>query len=232
MGGSRAQVNKPHKTRFASKSSRNIHKVSLKDKNRTGKSEHHVVKGARAARIQRNKMIRDQKRMALLNAKRAMSGSTSPPRVIVLFGLSAQVDLNSLERDLLTLLAPESSGDDVATVASTEYKLRATVLKAPRGDLLACMHMAKVADLIAFVASASTLSEEDSADYVDSFGTQCLSVFRAIGLPSTVVMIRDLPVDTKRRHDSKKNCASFLAPEFPEDCKFYAADTRMSCTNL
>lgn len=30
MGGSRAQVNKAHKTRFASKSSRNIHKTSLK----------------------------------------------------------------------------------------------------------------------------------------------------------------------------------------------------------
>lgn len=30
MGGARAQVNKAHKTRFASKSSRNVHKVSSK----------------------------------------------------------------------------------------------------------------------------------------------------------------------------------------------------------
>lgn len=30
----------------------------------------------------------------------------------------------------------------------------------------------------------------------------------------------------KRRHDSKKTCTSSLASEFPEDCKFYPADTK------
>lgn len=30
----------------------------------------------------------------------------------------------------------------------------------------------------------------------------------------------------KRRHESKKTCSSSLASEFPEDCKFYAADTK------
>lgn len=85
MGGSRNQVNKAHKTRFSSKSSRNLHKtsgsvysafflfllcalfdsdwdydssvVAVSDKGRIGKSEHNVAKGARAARIQRNKMV-------------------------------------------------------------------------------------------------------------------------------------------------------------------------------
>lgn len=75
------------------------------------KSERNVGKGARAARIQRNKMvffcffdpivsyalhlyfrvtdyeffwqIRDQKRAAVLKEKRELSGSRSPPRVIV-----------------------------------------------------------------------------------------------------------------------------------------------------
>lgn len=49
----------------------------------------------------------------------------------------------------------------------------------------------QVADLIAFVASASCLCEEGTSNYyIDSFGSQCLSVFRALGLPSTVVLIR------------------------------------------
>ncbi|GAB2232460.1 hypothetical protein Droror1_Dr00011493 [Drosera rotundifolia] len=227
MGGARVQVNKPHKTRFASKSTRNVHKVSLKDKHENAKVERSVGKGARAARIQRCKMIRDQKRAAVLNEKRAMSGSTSPPRVIVLFGLSADVDLNLLEKDLLALLLAEKSGDLCSTVASSEYKLRITVLKAPHGDLLSCMEMAKVADLIAFVASATSSSEEDaSEDYIDPFGTQCLSVFKAIGLPTSVVLIRDLPEDPKGRHTAKKACTSYLAPDFPEDCKFYAADSK------
>lgn len=224
MGGSRSQVNKAHKTRFASKASRNVHKTSLKDKHQNTKSDR-FGKGARAARIQRNNMIRDQKRAAALNEKRALSGSTSPPRVIVLFGLSAHVDLNSVERDLLALLSTKCSNELFPTVVSSEYKMRATVLKAPHGDLSSCMDMAKVADLMAFVTSASSC-EDGSSDYIDSFGAQCLSVFKAIGLPSTVVLIRDLPSDLKGRNESKKICNTSLASEFPDHCKFYAADTK------
>lgn len=226
MGGSRVQVNKAHKTRFSSKSSRNLHKTSVKDKSRIAKSERNVAKGARAARLQHNRMVREQKRAAFLKEKRATSGSTCPPRVIVLFGLSASVNVDSLAGDLLSILSKESPGGASSTVASSEYKLRTTVLKAPHGDLLSCMEMVKVADLIAFVASASSPCEENTSCYIDSFGSQCLSVFRSLGLPSTVVLIRDLPSELKRKHDSKKMCMSSLSSEFPEDCKFYPADTK------
>ncbi|KAJ4849802.1 hypothetical protein Tsubulata_031520 [Turnera subulata] len=227
MGGSRAQLNKPHKTRFSSKATRNLHKTSQKDKSRIAKSERNVVKGARAARVQRNKMLREQKRAALLKEKRSSNPSTTPPRVIVLFGLSADVDTDTLAQDLLKSLCPEGNRDLSSTVVSSEYKMRATILKAPHGDLLSCMEMAKVADLFAFVASANSSCEDSSSsDYIDSFGSQCLSVFRSLGLPSTVVFIRDLPVELKKRNDSKKVCASSLAGVFPEDCKFYPADTK------
>ncbi|KAJ8772731.1 hypothetical protein K2173_027908 [Erythroxylum novogranatense] len=225
MGGSRVQLNKAHKSRFSSKSSRNLHKTSLKEKHTIGKSDRNVFKGAKAARNQRSKMLRDQKRAAVLKEKRASSAS-SPPRVIVLFALSASVNLNSLAEGLLKMLSPEATGALAATVASSEYKLRTTVLKAPHGDLLSCMELAKVADLIAFVASANSACEEGSPNYVDSFGSQCLSVFRSLGLPSTVVLIRDLPTDLKRRNETKKMCSSCLANEFTEDCKFYPADTQ------
>ncbi|KAJ8538175.1 hypothetical protein K7X08_014715 [Anisodus acutangulus] len=224
MGGSRNQVNKAHKTRFASKSSRNVHKISSKDKRKIVKPDRNLTKGARAARLQRNKMMREQKRAELLKEKRASSGSNSPPKVIVLFGLSGSVDLSVLEQDLLKLLSADGTGVVFPAVASLEYKLRAMVLKAPHGDVLACMEMAKVADLIAFVASASSTNEEDC--YIDAFGSHCLSVFRALGLPSTAVLIRDLSGDLKMKNDSKKACASSLASEFPEDCKFYPADTK------
>ncbi|WZY97037.1 hypothetical protein YC2023_069366 [Brassica napus] len=224
MGRSRVQVNKAHKTRFSSKSSRNLHRTSLQDGGRIGKAEGNHVKGARAARLQRGKMLREQKRAAVLKEKRASGGSTSAPRVIVLFPLSASVDLNSLGDDVLKLL---SNGDgSCSTVASSEYKLRATVLKAPHGDLLTCMEMAKVADLMAFVVSANSPWEENVSSFIDSFGSQCLSVLRSIGLPSTTVLIRDLPSELKKKNELKKMCASQLASEFPEDCKFYPADTR------
>ncbi|KAG8378073.1 hypothetical protein BUALT_Bualt08G0100100 [Buddleja alternifolia] len=224
MGGSRLQNNKAHKTRFASKSSRNVHKLSSKDKKISKPS---VAKGAKAARLQRNKMMREQKRAAILKEKRALSGPLSPPRVIVLFGLSASVDLNSLEEDIRALLAGGENSDGFPAIASSEYKLRATVLKAPHNDLLTCMEMAKVADLIAFVASPNSVYEADDSDhFIDSFGSQCLSVFRTLGLPSTVVLLRDLPDDLKRKNELKKMYASMLAPEFPEDCKFYPADKK------
>ncbi|KAI4351507.1 hypothetical protein L6164_005873 [Bauhinia variegata] len=226
MGGSRVQVNKPHKSRFSSKSSRNIHRISSKDRSAVAKTERNVAKGARAARIQRSKMIRDQKRAALLKEKRELSGSRTPPRVIVLFGLSASVNLDSLAEDLLSSLSTEGSVVVSNTVSSSEYRTRTTILKAPHGDLLSCMEMAKVADLMAFVASASSFCEESDSDYIDSFGNQCLSVFRSLGLPSTVVFIRDLPAELKQKHELKKMCTSSLAPEFPEDCKFYPADTK------
>lgn len=121
-----------------------------------------------------------------MKEKRASGGLTSAPRVIVLFPLSASVDLNSLGEDVLKLLSTDGDVTFSSTVASSEYKLRATVLKAPHGDLLTCMEMTKVADLIAFVASAN----EDISSLIDSFGSQCLSVLRSIGLPSTAVLIR------------------------------------------
>ncbi|KAK9135740.1 hypothetical protein Syun_015070 [Stephania yunnanensis] len=227
MAGARVQKNKSHKTRFSSKSTRQSHKTSRTDKGRISKPERNALKGARAARIQHNKTVREQKRAAVLKEKRALTGSASPPRVIVLFGLSASVKLERLGKELSSLLSPDGAGTTSVAVASADYRSRTTVLEAPHGDLLACMEMAKVADLIAFVASASPLSEDDaSSPYIDSFGSQCLSVFRAIGLPSTVVLIRDLPVELKKKNEMKKICISSLESEFPEDAKFYTADTK------
>lgn len=187
-----------------------------------------MAKGARAARIQRNKMVRDQKRAALLKEKRASAGSCSPPRVIVLFGLSDKVNVSLLTRDLVSTLDPQATEVVSATVSSPAYRLRTTILEAPRGDLLACMEMAKVADLIAFVASGCSFCDADcdSGSCIDSFGSHCLSLFRSLGLPNTAVLIRDLPTDLRRRQEVKKMCMSSVSSELPEDCKFYLADTK------
>ncbi|CAL4895990.1 unnamed protein product [Urochloa decumbens] len=226
MGGGRAQVNKAHKTRFASKASRHAHKI---DKVRSGKPEtshRAAVKGARAARIQHSKAIRDKKRAALLKEKRSSIGSHGAPRVIVLVGLSSSANVGSLAKDLLTFAEGGDGRLRSSTVASPTYKLRTTVLQAPYGDLTSCMELAKVADLLAFVLPANSLYSSDSSSPIDEFGSQCLSIFRAMGLPSTAVFIRDLPEDNKSRQELKKAAASLLSAELPEDCKFYLADTK------
>ncbi|RZC55030.1 hypothetical protein C5167_013892 [Papaver somniferum] len=223
MGGSRDQVNKAHKTRFSSKATRQIHKTSNAGNRISKPNKKNAAKGARDARIQRNKMLRTQKRDALLKEKRASSGQNSPPRIIVLFGLSSSVNTKVLAKELLELLSPEDAGAASATVASPSYHLRATVLVAPHGDLMSCIEMAKVADLFAFVTDASPCS---SNSHIDQFGAQCLSFFRSLGLPSSVVLIRNLPCDPHKRNDMRKRCASSLASEFTDDSKFYPADTK------
>ncbi|KAH0455585.1 hypothetical protein IEQ34_015617 [Dendrobium chrysotoxum] len=230
MGGSRVQVNKAHKSRFTSKSSRQAHRIPLIDNSRIAKSNKNAMKGARAIRIQRTKMLRDQKRATLLKDKRALSGPSSSPRIIVLCGLSSAVNLDMLAKELFILLSGEESGAISATVASQTYKLRTTVLIAPYGDLVSCMEMAKactvVADLIAFVVSVNSLNDGCETGFIDTFGIQCLSVFRAIGLPSTTVLIRDLPAGMREKQNVKKNAISCLGSELPEDCRFYPADTK------
>uniref|UniRef100_A0A7N0V6G7 Bms1-type G domain-containing protein n=1 Tax=Kalanchoe fedtschenkoi TaxID=63787 RepID=A0A7N0V6G7_KALFE len=223
MAGPRAQANKAHKTRFASKSSRNLHKTSAADKGRIGK-KNTLAKDAKAARIQRGKAKMDQNRTALLKLKRDSIGSRAP-HITVLFGLSTDVDLTSLEKDLWSLLSANGSQSCYPTIASSEYKQRMTVLKAPHGDLLSCIEMAKVADLMCFVASASS-GCDNTTPLVDSFGAQCLSVFRSLGLPTTAVLIRDLPSEPRKRNEAKKACISSLTSEFPEDCKYFPADTK------
>ncbi|KAI3776528.1 hypothetical protein L1987_46314 [Smallanthus sonchifolius] len=136
-GGSRTQVNKSHKTRFGSKSSRNI-RQSL-DKRKISKPDRNVVKGARAVRLQRNKMMREQKRATLLKEKRASSGTTSAPRVMVLFGLSASTSVSSLAADLLALLSNGNTGILLPAVASSEYRRRATIALTLSGVKIHCM---------------------------------------------------------------------------------------------
>ncbi|KAL6574370.1 hypothetical protein OROHE_001274 [Orobanche hederae] len=226
--GSRSQVNKQHKRKFSSKSfSRTLHRTSLQDSGGIGKRKNNNSKGAKNARRQRHKMAREQKRAAVLKDKRASGGSTGAPRLIVLFPLSASVELNSLGEDIIKVLSTDGYGMASSTVASSEYKLRVKVLKAPHGDLLTCMEMAKVADLLAFVASASSPWEENISNYIDSFGSQCLSVFKSIGLPSTAVLIRGLPSESKKKNELKNMCTSQLASKFPKKFNFYedAADT-------
>lgn len=184
--------------------------------------------------------------------RRASSGSTSPPRILVLFALSSNVQLTKLKQNLLSALASVESSefidsesmqtDEVSghgsevmldVIGSTGYKLRLTVMEAPHGDLQSCLEMAKVADVIAFVASAEGSSEGAMHNhYIDTIGGQCLSMLRALGLPSTVGLIIDLPVDQKKKQDAKKACISSLSTEFPEGCKILPAEAKDDCQKL
>lgn len=54
------------------------------------------------------------------------------------------MDLNSLARDILALLSSEGSGVSSSTVASSEYKLRATVSEPCYNILLFLVFLGKI----------------------------------------------------------------------------------------
>ncbi|KAH9303457.1 hypothetical protein KI387_015040, partial [Taxus chinensis] len=253
MAGSRIQKNKPHKTRFASKSSRHAHKLSEPAAKAISKgSQHNISKGARAARLQRSKMVRDQKRAALLAEKRASNCSTSPPRILVLFPLSSNVQLTKLKQTLLSAIDADEqnmlNGSDsmhidisdnggseaiMDVLCSSTCKLRSIVLEAPHGDLQSCLEMAKVADIIAFVASADGFSHGAAHNhYIDLIEVNAYLCLDPWVFPALSALITDLPMDQKKKQDAKKDCILRLASEFPEDCKILPADTKDDCQKL
>lgn len=122
--------------------------------------------------------------------------------------------------DSWRMILESVSGDYMVNYRAMYFKVPGILVMAH----LACVEMAKVADLIAFVISASSTDEEDC--YIVLFGSHFLSVFRALGLPSTAILIGDLLSKLKKKNSSTNAGASSLASKFPGDCKFHPADTK------
>ncbi|CAI5482306.1 unnamed protein product [Closterium sp. Yama58-4] len=103
-GGARTQKNKAHKSRFGAKSQRALHKVAKASDGGAAGAARGGAKGkgkghgavAKAERLNRNKLLRDSKRASVLAARRALSASSTPPRIVLLIGLSRQVDVAHL----------------------------------------------------------------------------------------------------------------------------------------
>ncbi|KAG0627782.1 hypothetical protein M758_2G227700 [Ceratodon purpureus] len=253
MAGGRTQKNKAHKTRFASKSSRNAHKLSSGDKV-AGKGAARVPppgQAAREIRHQRNKNIREQKRAGVLAEKRASSSPTSAPRILALVGLSAKVNVEALKERILAVchtaevngtigqngdamdtestIVRENKEPGAITVAVPRFKLRLTIIEAPRDDLQACLEVAKVADIVAFVGHVVP----DEGGYIDPSGRKCLSMLRSLGLPVTTGLLVGLAdVAAKKKSDVKKGALAALETELLEDTKMHVADSTDECQQV
>lgn len=239
MGNSRLQKNKPHKTRFSSKSSRNLHKENTASASGASRS-HHVpmAQKARVARLHHSKNVRDQKRAAVLAAKRLGAESSLPPVVLALIALTPRTDLRKAKIILLEQIKKsENRSDNVMEIEDVSvqegakslmtthlcrrHKLRLMVIEASQEDLEGCLVAAKVADVIAFVTTAT--SEKDQ--FVDKSGKLCLSMLRAQGLPTVIGLMQDLvDIPVKKRSDVKKASASALGTELPEGSKIFFTD--------
>uniref|UniRef100_A0A383VWG4 Bms1-type G domain-containing protein n=1 Tax=Tetradesmus obliquus TaxID=3088 RepID=A0A383VWG4_TETOB len=191
MGGPSAhgQRNKGHKAgKHAGKSARDKHKL----KKEGGSGPRTSIKSAshsnKLERAQASKQHRDAKRNELLEARRRHSA----PVVVAILPLSADVNPAPLLAGLLAAAgspgttAAAADGSLCTILAQGRRRVRLTLLPAPldRDDPLAIVDLAKAAEVLLLL-----LPGQEGAVSVDAAGSSCLTVLRAMGLPSTIAVV-------------------------------------------
>ncbi|KAL4170358.1 hypothetical protein KRP22_011260 [Phytophthora ramorum] len=186
------------------------------------------LSGQKAARLQRQKQLRGNKRDEMLLQRRFGLGSAlGPPKIVALVGLSDQADLAAVQQNILEgastveELAQDAVGLRNCTVGVfSQHKQKLCVVDCGC-NLLVALDAAKVADVVVFVLSVHSgveggLSEE---------GVKIVSAVRAQGLPTSVGLIQGLEKHTtKAQNDLKKLGNKFFATEFGESTKVALAN--------
>ncbi|EGZ27954.1 hypothetical protein PHYSODRAFT_554279 [Phytophthora sojae] len=186
------------------------------------------LSGQKAARLQRQKQLRGNKREEMLLQRRFGLGSAlGPPKIVALVALSEMANLAEVQQSLLegASSVEEPAQDAVGLKNCTvgvfsQHKQKLCVIDCGC-NLLVALDAAKVADVVVFVLSVHNgadggLSEE---------GVRIVSAVRAQGLPTTVGLIQGLEKHTpKGQAELKKLGNKFFATEFGENAKVAVAN--------
>ncbi|KUF79469.1 Pre-rRNA-processing protein TSR1 [Phytophthora nicotianae] len=181
------------------------------------------LSGQKAARLQRQKHLRDNKREELLLQRRfGLGGALGPPKIVALVALSDLANLADVQQSILegASSVEEPAQDAIGLKNCTvgvfsQHKQKLCVIDCGC-NLLVTLDAAKVADVVVFVLSVHNgadggLSEE---------GVKIVSAVRAQGLPTTVGVIQGLEKHTaKGQAELKKLGNKFFATEFGENAK-------------
>ncbi|CAI5746524.1 unnamed protein product [Peronospora destructor] len=189
------------------------------------------LSGQKAARLQRQKQLRGNKREEMMLQRRFGLGSAlGPPKIVALVGLSDQANLievrQSILKDASTVEESQSQSQEVAGLKNctigvfNQHKQKLCVVDCGC-NLLVALDAAKVADVVVFV-----LSMQNGADGgLSEEGVRIVSAVRAQGLPTTVGLIQGLGQHTpKGQTELKKLGHKFFVTEFGESVKVAAAN--------
>ncbi|CAH0477839.1 unnamed protein product [Peronospora belbahrii] len=187
------------------------------------------LSGQKAARVQRQKQLRGNKREEILLQRRFGLGSAlGPPKIVALVGLSDQANLVEVQQSILESASSveEPQSQDIVRLNNctigvySQHKQKICIVDCGC-NLLVALDAAKVADVVVFVLSVHNgadggLSEE---------GVRIISAVRAQGLPTTVGLIQGLEKHTlKSQTELKKLGNKFFATEFGDSAKVAAAN--------
>ncbi|XP_068630320.1 pre-rRNA-processing protein TSR1 homolog [Battus philenor] len=210
--GNLKQSNKCHKSRHRSKRSISSAVKGKIRENLLSRRRDHVLK--KHERRHQTMQIRKQNREEALAKKRAIGGTRTPPFLICVVPLNAQLDVQSALVILKTCseTANVSQSDNgILHISLPNFKQRFSFVSPEIGNEFSLLDALKVADTVLFVSS--TLDEP-----VDEWGEKALALTMAQGIPTPIVVAMDIEgVNPKKRTTEKQNVQKLISKWLPEE---------------
>jgi pre-rRNA-processing protein TSR1 len=216
------QVNKPFKSRFATKGEiKRRNKGRVDDRSEQRLHIKNVPKDiSRNNRKNMAKQFSRQKREAVLLRKRLGHTADSPPILAALVALSQTVDIDTMFTYLLQHCEAENfdpHSRSPVTMSVSRFKTRLTLYKTKR-EIISVLDIAKVADIILF---GINVNEE-----VDSLGLSIIAALKAQGVPSVMGLIQGLShLKSKHQTEAKRNISKFFHSQFSDEPRVLTLDT-------
>ncbi|CAK1604524.1 unnamed protein product [Parnassius mnemosyne] len=210
--GNLKQSNKAHKSRHRSKrgiSAAVKGKVNVKEFVRRNR---HVLK--KQERRHQAMQIRKNEREEVLAKKRALGGIRTPPFLVCVVPLNAQLDVQSalviLKTCSETAIVSQSE-NGILHIGLPNFKQRFSFICPEIDNEFSLLDALKVADTVLFISSA--LDEP-----VDEWGEKALALTMAQGIPTPVVVAMDIEgVHPKKRTTEKQNVQKLISKWLPEE---------------
>eukprot|EP00736_Rhodelphis_marinus_P007452 Rmarinus@m.16925 len=160
-----------------------------------------------------------QQKQAVINDRKAIGSSGSPPKVVVIVALDDIVNTRQVRDCLIRGCDPDAdtSINGPVVAISRKWKQRFVFLDVPREEY-AVMDGAKIADCFVFAMRAG--------EGIDPIGHESARIIRAQGSGPVFGVVRGIEeIHVKKRHDYYKLFKQTLEEEFSQECKVMSVDS-------
>ncbi|KAM3415819.1 hypothetical protein BST61_g9326 [Cercospora zeina] len=220
------QVNKPFKTRHASKSSLKNEqkgKVEAWEKGSRKTPQQQVM--SKIDRRNRAKQLRQNHAHDREDKASVFTGRDAAPRIIAVVPLCDDVSAAKVISELTGSVEAEDIDGQSFSIYVPRFKQKVRFLT-PTRDLIQCLDSCRVVDFVLFVLSAN--------EEVDESGEELLRSIEAQGVSTVLTGVYGLDrvEPAKKRPDVVKSLKSFITHFFATQEKIHDMGNRQECSNV
>ncbi|PIB00945.1 Ribosome biogenesis protein TSR1 [Cercospora beticola] len=220
------QVNKPFKTRHASKSSLKNEqkgKVEAWEKGSRKTPQQQVM--SKIDRRNRAKQLRQNHASDREDKASVFAGRDAAPRIIAVVPLCDDVSSTKAISELTGSVEADDIDVQSASIYVPRFKQNVRFLT-PTRDVIQCLDACRVADFVLFVLSAN--------EEVDEAGEELLRSIEAQGVSTVLTGVYGLDrvEPAKKRPDVVKSLKSFITHFFATQEKVHDLGNRQECSNV